>query len=173
MCDALSRNVPASFKTILCNCLSHGFRKFDDLKKFYPDPCIRVIELIAKVYKHDEDSRGMTKQERLDYHQKNSTLIMSDLKAYITNQLESRQVEPNDSLGKAMHYMLKHWHELSQFLRVAGAPLCRVGNWRAYHNDRFSSPRSSVGSRSGARTFHVSSSRHAERSVRVSRTTLT
>ena len=25
MCDALSRNLPASFKTILCNCLSHGF----------------------------------------------------------------------------------------------------------------------------------------------------
>jgi hypothetical protein len=24
MCDALSRNIPASFNTILCNCLSHG-----------------------------------------------------------------------------------------------------------------------------------------------------
>ena len=48
MCDALSRNIPASFKTILCNCLSHGFRKFDDLKEFYPAQCIHVIELIAK-----------------------------------------------------------------------------------------------------------------------------
>jgi transposase len=123
MCDALNRNVPASFKTILCNCLSHGFRKFDDLKKFYPDPCIRVMELISKVYKHDEDTLDMTKQERLDYHQQHSSLIMSDLKTYITNQLESKQVEPNDSLGKAMRYMLKHWHELTQFLRVAGAPL--------------------------------------------------
>jgi transposase len=65
----------------------------------------------------------MTKQERLDYHQQHSSLIMSDLKTYITNQLESKQVEPNDSLGKAMRYMLKHWHELTQFLRVAGAPL--------------------------------------------------
>ncbi len=40
MCDALSRNIPASFKTMLCNCLSHGFRKFDDLKKFYSDQYI-------------------------------------------------------------------------------------------------------------------------------------
>ena len=28
MCDALSANVPKDFETILCNCLSHGFRKF-------------------------------------------------------------------------------------------------------------------------------------------------
>jgi hypothetical protein len=68
---------------------------------------------------------------------------MSDLKDYINNQLESKRVEPNDSLGKAMRYMLKHWHQLSQFIRIAGAPLGRVGNWRAYHNDRVSSPRSS------------------------------
>jgi transposase len=104
MCDALNCNVPASFKTILCNCLSHGFRKFDDLKKFYPDPCIRGIELIAKVYKYDEDSRDMTKQGRLNYHQQHSASLMSDLKIYITNQLESKQVEPNDSLGKAIRY---------------------------------------------------------------------
>jgi len=38
-------------------------------------------------------------------------------------QLTTKQVEPNDSLGIAMRYMLKHWHELTQFLRVAGAPL--------------------------------------------------
>nr|WP_267900613.1 transposase [Legionella qingyii] len=27
------------------------------------------------------------------------------------------------TMHKAMRYMLKHWHELTQFLRVAGAPL--------------------------------------------------
>lgn len=51
MCDALSRDIPASFHTILCNCLSHEFRKFNDLKDFYPERCIQVIELIAGVYK--------------------------------------------------------------------------------------------------------------------------
>lgn len=123
MCDALSRNMPASFKTILCNCLSHGFRKFDDLKDFYPEPCIRVIKLIADVYKLDEKTRCLTKQERLEYHKQFSKPIMVELHDYITNQLESKQVEPNDSLGKAIRYMLNHWHELTQFLRVEGAPL--------------------------------------------------
>jgi transposase len=123
MCDALSRNIPASFKTILCNCLSHGFRKFNDLKEFYPEPCIRVIELIANVYKNDESAIGLTKQQRLEYHQKHSAVIMNQLHEYITHQLDSKQVEPNDSLGKAMRYMLKHWYALTQFLRVIGAPL--------------------------------------------------
>jgi len=123
MCDALSRNTPTSFQTILCNCLSHGFRKFDDLKDFYPEPCIHVIKLIAKVYDNDDKTRDMTKQQRLDYHQHNSEPIMNELREYITHQLESKQVEPNDSLGKAIRYMLKHWHELTQFLRIAGAPL--------------------------------------------------
>ena len=123
MCDALSRNIPASFKTILCNCLSHGFRKFNDLKEFYPDSCIHVIELIAAVYKNDEFAIGLSKQQRLEYHQQHSTPIMNQLYEYIAHQLDSKQVEPNDSLGKAMRYMLKHWHALTQFLRVAGAPL--------------------------------------------------
>lgn len=123
MCDALSRNIPSTFKTILCNCLSHGFRKFDDLKEFYPEPCIRIIDLIADVYEHDEKTKSISKQERLEYHQKHSEPLMDELHKYITEQMDSKQVEPNDSLGQAMRYMLKHWHKLTQFLRVAGAPL--------------------------------------------------
>lgn len=123
MCDALSRNIPASFNTILCNCLSHGFRKFNDLKEFYPERCIHVIELIARVYKNEELTIRLAKQQRLEYHQEHSAPIMDQLHEYITHQLDSKQVEPNDSLGKAMRYMLKRWHELTQFLRVSGAPL--------------------------------------------------
>lgn len=123
MCDALSRNIPASFKTILCNCLSHGFRKFDDLKAFYPEQCIHVIELLSKVYDSDEETREMSNATRLKYHQEHSKPIMDDLHHYLKYQLASKQVEPNDSLGAAIKYMLKHWHELSQFLRVEGAPL--------------------------------------------------
>ena len=123
MCDALSRNIPVSFKTILCNCLSHGFRKFDDLKEFYPETCIRVIEFLAAVYKNEEQTVGFAKQKRLEYHQQHSKLIMNQLHNYLRHQLETKQVEPNDSLGKAIRYMLKHWKELTQFLRIAGAPL--------------------------------------------------
>ncbi len=123
MSDALSRNVPESFKTILCNCLSHGFRKFDDLKEFYPEPCIHVMERLAKVFEYDEKTREMSKSARLQYHQEHSQPIMDDLHIYLENLLSSKQVEPNDALGKSVRYMLKHWHELTQFLRIEGAPI--------------------------------------------------
>lgn len=123
MCDALSRNIPASFKTILCNCLSHGLRKFDDLKDFYPESCLHVIKQIADVYEFDEKTKGMEKEARLSFHQEHSKPIMKSLEEYIKHQLDTKQVEPNDSLGVAMRYMLNHWHELTQFLRIAGAPL--------------------------------------------------
>jgi len=123
MCDALSRNIPSSFHTILCNCLTHGLRKFDDLKEFYPEPCLHIIKEIALVYEHDEKTKKLNKKARLAYHQEYSAPILEKLHEYITNQLESKQVEPNDSLGTAMRYMLKHWYKLTQFLRVEGAPL--------------------------------------------------
>jgi len=123
MCDALSRNIPVSFQTILCNCLSHGLRKFDDLKEFYSEPCMHIIKLIADVYEHDDKTKGLDKEERLVYHQQHSAPIMESIHQYITNQLKTKQVEPNDSFKTVMRYMLKHWHELTQFLRVGGAPL--------------------------------------------------
>lgn len=123
MCDALSRNIPASFKTVLCNCLSHGLRKFDDLKEFYPRPCLHIIKLIADVCEQDEITKGLDKEARLAHHQQHSEPIMDSIHECIKDQLESKQVEPNDLLGVAMRYILKHWHELTQFLRVAGAPL--------------------------------------------------
>jgi hypothetical protein len=65
----------------------------------------------------------MTKSERLQYHQEHSKPIMDDLHIYLENLLSSKQVEPNDALGKSVKYMLKHWHELTQFLRIEGAPI--------------------------------------------------
>ena len=32
-------------------------------------------------------------------------------------------MEPNSGLGKAIHYMLRHWEPLTLFLREPGAPL--------------------------------------------------
>ena len=41
----------------------------------------------------------------------------------LEQQFEDRLVEPNSSLGKAFTYVLNHWPTLTQFLRVAGAPI--------------------------------------------------
>ena len=39
MCDALSRNVPKNFKTILANCNCHGRRNFVDVLDSFPEEC--------------------------------------------------------------------------------------------------------------------------------------
>ena len=48
---------------------------------------------------------------------------MKELQQWLTRQIEDRLVEPNSGLGEAITYMLKHWYELTLFLRQAGAPL--------------------------------------------------
>ena len=123
MCDALSANVPKAMKTILSNCLSHGFRKFDELRKYFPNECVVITQLLSRVFTFDQDTRDMTPQDRLIYHQTHSKPLMDELKRYITSLMFERRVEPNSDLGDAIKYMQKHWEKLTRFLTVAGAPI--------------------------------------------------
>jgi len=65
----------------------------------------------------------MEPAERLRYHQAHSAPIIKELKGWLQDQLEKKEVEPNSPMGKAVAYMLKHWEPLTQFLRVPRAPL--------------------------------------------------
>ena len=123
MSDALSRNTPALKNIIQCYCLSQAYRKFEELKSFYTVPCEKVINLISQVYTVDKQTIDMNDHERLSHHQKYSKPIMDKLYGYLHYLLDERLVEPNDDLGKAVNYMIKHQHELTQFLWVAGVPL--------------------------------------------------
>lgn len=125
MCDALDRNVPKDFLVDLCNCLTHGRRKFVEVAPEFMEECLHVIELLAQVYRNDKftNEQKLSPEERLIYHQTNSASIMEKLHDYITDQLKSKKVEPNSGLGCAMQYMLNHWDKLTRFLHVAGAPL--------------------------------------------------
>jgi transposase len=125
MCDALSRNVPKEFETLLANCLAHARRNFVDLVPNFPEECRFVIEALAKVYHHDKMAKeqGLSAEQRLRFHQDRSGSAMEGLKEWLQKQLNERRVEPNSSMGKAITYMLKHWEPLTLFLRVSGAPL--------------------------------------------------
>jgi hypothetical protein len=125
MCDALSRNLPKSFKTVLANCLSHARRKFVDVTEYFPEQSRFVLETLGQVYKHDAiaKDRQMSDEQRLEYHQAKSGSIMNDLEGWLSEQFEKKTVEPNSSMGEAISYMLDHWPELTLFLKVPGAPL--------------------------------------------------
>jgi transposase len=125
MCDALSRNLPGELRTILANCLAHARRRFVDVYDRFPEPCRHLLETLAVVYRNDAVARKrqLSPEARLQFHQEASGPTMEGLRDWLTRQLDEKRTEPNSALGGAIGYMLKHWDELTLFLRQAGAPL--------------------------------------------------
>lgn len=125
MSDALNRNYPKDFATIIINCLAHGRRKFVELLESYPRECRFVIETLAEVYRYDEDARmkQMSSWERLCFHQEKSKPLMDQLEQWFEEQFVQKTIEPNSPLGEAIKYMQNHWQKLTGFLRIEGAPL--------------------------------------------------
>jgi len=127
MSDGLAANTPTQHQdqTLDINCIVHGRRKLVELEDYFPNESARVIEAIAKVYKHEAECKKqrLTPDQRLAYHQQHSRAVMGDLKAWMEKQFEDRCVEPNSRLGGAFDYLLKRWKPLTRFLEVPGAPL--------------------------------------------------
>jgi len=124
MSDALAANRTEA-AAIQVHCLAHGQRYFSDIEAVFPVQCTRVLQDLKQVFDYDEQTRlqAMTPQARLAYHQQYSEPILVELKSWLEQQLQNREVEPNSSLGKALAYVLGHWTQLTQFLRIAGAPI--------------------------------------------------
>lgn len=125
MCDALSRNLPGELQTIVANCLAHARRRFVDVYDRFPEPCRHLLESLAVVYRNDAEAREcqLSPEARLQFHQEASGPTMEALHDWLQRQLGEKRAEPNSALGGAIGYTLKHWEELTLFLRQAGAPL--------------------------------------------------
>jgi hypothetical protein len=127
MCDALSRNTPklTGTEVLLCNCMAHGRRQFTEVAESFPEECRYVLESLGAVYGFDAETkaRGMTPEERLQFHQTHSGPVMDQLHKWMEAQFADRKTEPNSGLGKAFLYVLRHWIKLTLFLRLAGAPI--------------------------------------------------
>ena len=125
MCDALSRNEPQEFQTLLCNCILHARRNFIDVRESFPEECRHVIESLRDIYRFEAQAKkgNLSPLERLHFHQEQSKPVMDQLQQWMQAQLDQKKVEPNSGLGDAFNYMLKRWETLTRFLSVPGAPL--------------------------------------------------
>jgi len=126
--DALSRNVPKlpeKLKIIVGNCNAHARRRFVDVVSNFPEECRYVLESFAEVYGNNAqaEERGLSPEERLRFHQEHSGPVIEKLHGWLEAQFAEKKVEPNSGLGSAIQYCLRHWPELTLFLRQAGAPL--------------------------------------------------
>jgi transposase len=125
MCDALARNVPEAFATILANCLCHARRNVVDVAGDFPEEARYVLETLRDVYRYDAEARehGLSREARLAWHQQHSQPLMDRLHDWCERQLGERLTEPNSRLGEAITYFVRHWTKLTRFVKVAGAPL--------------------------------------------------
>jgi transposase len=125
MCDALDRNVPKDLEVLLANCLSHGRRRFVELADVFPQEVTYILEALKQVYQVDAEAQqqSLSAAQRLHLHQQRSGPVMAELHRWLEAQFEQKKVEPNSSLGSAIGYLLRHWPQLTLFLRVPGAPL--------------------------------------------------
>jgi transposase len=121
--DAAAKNWSPEFKCIVIKCLQHARQYFVDIKEAFTNQCERVLKDLAQVYKIDAQTREMSDEQRLAYHQQTSGPVMEELKEWMEEILGTHRCEPNDGLGQAIGYFLRHFRELTQFLKVAGAPL--------------------------------------------------
>jgi transposase len=125
MSDGLPANTAGDFETIESECNCHARRKYVDVVGSFPDEVAFVLKKYRTVFKNDDNTKklNMSDEERLAYHQEHSAPIMTALKTWLEAQLDEHKVEPNGSLGDAINYTLKHWEELTQFLKIPGAPI--------------------------------------------------
>ena len=81
MSDALSRNAPGDFKTLVANCNAHARRRFVNVADSFPDEVRHVLEQLRTVYKNDDDARkqAMSPEQRLRLHQQQSGPVMEAL----------------------------------------------------------------------------------------------
>ncbi len=125
MCDGLDQNLPKELETIVCRCIAHSRRKYVEIAANFPAQVRFVLNTLKAVYKLDARARreGLSPEERLKLHQKESGPPMEALGKWMNAQLAERKVEPNSGLGEAIRYMQENWEGLTRFLQVPGAPL--------------------------------------------------
>lgn len=125
MCDGLDRNLPKGRAVILGNCLAHGRRHVVDEVDNFPAECRHVLEQLRIVFRTEAmcSRLGLSPEERLELHQRDSSPVMEALRLWMKAQFEQKMVEPNSGLGQAFNYLLERWDPLTLFLRVPSAPL--------------------------------------------------
>ncbi len=116
--------------TVDCQCNVHARRGFVELEASFPEQCRKVVESFSAIYRVEAqaEAAGLSAEQRLGVHQTHSQPVMEELRAWFTELIDGKKVEPNSGLGGAIAYMQARWTELTQFLRVPGA---RIDNSQA------------------------------------------
>lgn len=124
MSDALSWNKPTvikAYQLTLCN--AHARREFYDLYEHFPDKVKWVLKKYGKIWDNEDKCAKKSPEERIAYHQEYSLPVMLEIKSWGEKMLETKEVEENSALGKAIKYFIGNYKGLSAFCSLAGAKI--------------------------------------------------
>jgi len=125
-----------NFEMAYCN--SHAFRKFKEILKKEQEIAKQAglmgyqgSELISfllqkyrGIFENEKIAQKLSPQQRLDYHQKHSLLLLNQMKDRMEAELQAKRIEPNSDVGRSCAYFIKHFIQLSAFSRIKSAPIC-------------------------------------------------
>jgi hypothetical protein len=111
--------------TINGSCHTHIYLKFLQAKKAWPAEYAIVGEAYHAIYQNDLYARTnkMSPEERLDYHQKNSTEHLNKIHEVCKNLLNSKKIDRSDIIWPAVSIEVNQWKLMTKFLEVPGVPL--------------------------------------------------
>jgi len=100
---------------IEAGCLAHARRKFDELAKAKASPvAAQAIQRIARLYRVESETRGMTAVERHAHRQRHAQPLWNELHAWL--RLERSRVPDGSGIAGALDYSLRRWPALGRFL---------------------------------------------------------
>jgi transposase len=124
-CDALSRNTPKNHQTQVAYCNAHLRRKFYEIASMWPKECLKIVSGLNILFLNDRQAvmKNLSSEERLKWHQEKSASVLEQTRIYCKTLIETKQVEPNSGLGKAINYLENHWEGFTLFLRIPNVPI--------------------------------------------------
>ena len=108
----------------LC-CWAHARRKFVEAKKAQPKgksgKADRAIALIGKLYAVERANRASDAVTRHRDRSARSAPVLAELRAWLDDTVA--KVPPKGAIGKAVHYALEYWPELSRYVENGEWPI--------------------------------------------------
>jgi transposase len=96
-------------------CLAHARRKFDELAKANASPvALQAIQRIAKLYRVEQQARGIAAPDRLRLRQQHAQPLWDELHLWL--RLERTRVAEGSGIAAAIDYSLRRWTALGHFL---------------------------------------------------------
>lgn len=98
----------------LVGCHVHVRRKFYEAKEYDPERAEHALEVYRQLYEIEAHCRGMSAQERHEYRNAHSRLLLEKFREWLDEQ--ALVVLPKSPIGNAIRYAVYQWHKTIRIL---------------------------------------------------------